>query len=57
MLSNNKILDCAVLRTPEKAFDDIDSSYVYSFINKDNSRVYIGSTINPSSRLHNYIHS
>lgn len=36
---------------------DIDSCYVYSFINKNNNRVYIGSTINPTSRLHNYIHS
>lgn len=57
MLSNNKTLDCALLKTPEKAFDDIDSSYIYSFINKDNHRFYIGSTINPASRLHNYIHS
>ena len=38
MLSNNKTLDCALLKTPEKAFDDIDSSYIYSFINKDNQQ-------------------
>jgi hypothetical protein len=57
MLSNNKTLDCALLKTPEKAFDDIDSSYIYSFINKDNHRFYIGSSINPVTRLHNYIYS
>lgn len=57
MISNNKTLDCALLKTPEKAFDDIDSSYIYSFINKDNNRFYIGSSINPASILHNYIYS
>jgi hypothetical protein len=62
MLSNNKTLDCALLRTltvggGEKAFDDIDSSYIYSFINKDNHRFYIGSTFNPTQRLHSYIYS
>ena len=57
MLSSDNILDCAFLKTPENAFDDIDSSYIYSFINKDNHRFYIGSSINPSSRLHNYIYS
>ena len=57
MISDNKIVDCALLKTPEKAFDNIDSSYIYAFINKDTHRIYIGSTINPSSRLHNYIYS
>jgi hypothetical protein len=57
MLSDNKTLDCALLKTPENAFYDIDSSYIYSFINKQNHRFYIGSTINPTSRLHNYIYS
>ena len=57
MLSNSGLLDCKYLRSPEKAFDDISSSYIYSFINKKDHRFYIGSTINPTSRLHNYIHS
>lgn len=57
MLSNSKFKDCAKLRTPENAFDDIYSSYIYFFINKDSLRRYVGSTINPVSRLHNYIHS
>lgn len=56
MLSNKQLMDCAVLKTPEKAFEDIYSCYVYSFINKDTNRFYIGSTINPVSRLHNYTH-
>jgi hypothetical protein len=41
----------------ENAFDDIEISYIYFFINKNSLRFYIGSTINPVSRLHNYIHS
>lgn len=57
MLSNSKLKDCANLKTAENAFDDIDSSYIYFFINKISRRFYIGSTINPVSRLHNYIHS
>jgi len=57
MLKNNKLMDCNTLRNPEKAFEDIYSSYVYAFINKDSHRCYIGSTINPISRLHNYIHT
>lgn len=57
MLSNSALLDCKYLRSPEKAFDDISSSYIYSFINKKDHRFYIGSTINSTSRLHNYIHS
>lgn len=55
--NNNRIMDCNLLKTPETAFDDIDSSYIYAFINKDKHRFYIGSTINPASRLHNYIYS
>lgn len=57
MLSNSALLDCKYLKSSEKAFDDISSSYIYSFINKKDHRFYIGSTINPTSRLHNYIHS
>lgn len=57
MLSNSALLDCKNLRSSEKAFNDISSSYIYSFINKKDHRFYIGSTINPTSRLHNYIHS
>jgi hypothetical protein len=57
MLSNNKMKDCANLKTAENAFDDIDSSYIYFFINKNSLRFYIGSTISPVGRLHNYIHS
>lgn len=30
MLSNSTLLDCEYLRSPEKAFDDISSSYIYS---------------------------
>jgi hypothetical protein len=50
MLKNNKLIDCANLRTPEKAFDDINNSHVYAFINKDTNKYYIGLTINPISR-------
>ena len=57
MLSNSKLVDCALLKTPEKAFEDINSSYIYSFINKDTKRIYIWSTINPASRFHNYLYS
>jgi len=57
MLKNNKLIDCATLRNSDKAFDDIYSFYVYAFINKDTHRFYIGSTINPISRLHFYIYS
>lgn len=57
MLKNNKLIDCANLRTAKKAFSDINNSYIYAFINKDTQKFYIGSTINPISRLHNYIHS
>lgn len=57
MLTNSKLLDYSTLKSPEKAFDDTDSSYIYSFINKDDNRFYIGSSINPVSRLHNYIYS
>ena len=57
MLKNNKLIDCANLRTAKKAFSDINNSYIYAFINKDTQKFYKGSTINPISRLHNYIHS
>jgi hypothetical protein len=57
MLVNRKLIDCSTLKSADKAFDDIEVSYIYSFINKENFRFYIGSTINPTSRLHNYIHS
>jgi hypothetical protein len=45
MLSNSALLDCKYLKSSEKAFDDISSSYIYSFINKKDHRFYVGSTL------------
>lgn len=54
---NNNLLDCAQLKSAYSAFQDPQQSYLYCFINKETKRRYIGSTINPVNRLHNYINS
>ena len=54
---NKHLWDCSQLKSAYLAFEDPQQSYLYCFINKETKRRYIGSTINPVSRLHNYIHS
>jgi len=55
LMSSESILDCADLRSSARI--DSDQAMVYVFVNKDTNRLYIGSTINLSTRLHTYIHS
>ena len=55
LLNLNTVMDCASTRS--SAGIDSDQGMVYVFLNKDTDRMYIGSTINLSTRLHTYIHS
>lgn len=57
ILNNSELKDCLSLKSADKGFKNLSSCYIYAFIHKDSKNLYIGSTISPFSRLHNYIHS
>ena len=58
----DNIFDCSIFSSERilkrtKIFEGIklgDNSLVYAFINKDSKRMYIGSSVNPTTRLHTY---
>ena len=54
LLASDKLIDCAVLRSKTEV---PDQGMIYAFINKETNRMYVGSSINMTSRLHTYIHS
>jgi hypothetical protein len=54
--SRSNFIDCALLNSSTN-MNLNRSSLVYSFINKISKRQYIGSTINPETRLHTYLFS
>lgn len=55
LLTSQSILDCAEVRSSSGI--NSDQGMIYVFINKDSERLYVGSTINLSTRLNTYIHS
>lgn len=56
LLNSDKLVDCMFVRSNTNGIDS-DQGMIYVFINKDTDRMYIGSSINVSTRLHTYIHS